>query len=372
MTEVTGFDEALDKYGTSWKRVESGEADSFDEALEKYEKPVEEKSLIGDVIDWTGKGLGMAFDAFPIHRAIDPDPVEAAKTVGRGVMHTINYLDMLGNPVRVALDDWKNAVEWARAMGYDTPLHPASNVPGAFPFSRAANLIGLPRVRDDDSVVEIWGKGIVKGIKGIKDDVDPRGKVVRGQDWLDPKYVEEHPIGSFFGGMLSEIALDPLTYTPAAAISLPFKFVKHLVNSLGKTKAGNRILNNDLMQGLNVYVGNPAKIKELSRRIANEVTAGDYFGGIAAGQSTREMDDIAKELGMTSNELHMAVLRTLEGYLPGQKIISQQTSMFNPAVRAEVKVVGELARGYKETWERFLQDEIDRGVPISDLMKNYD
>ena len=218
MTEATTFEEALDKYGSAQKSVESGEAKSFNEALEKYEKPVEEKSLIGDVIDWTGRAAGMAFDAFPVHRLIDDDPKEAVKTVGRGIMHTINYLDMLGNPVRVAVDDWKNAVEWARAMGYDTPLHPTSNVPGAFPFTRAANLIGLPRVRDNDSVVEIWGKGIVKGVRGIKDEDDPRGRIQRGQDWLDPKYVEEHPIGSFFGGMMSEIALDPRTYTPAAGI----------------------------------------------------------------------------------------------------------------------------------------------------------
>ena len=372
MSEVTGFDEALEKYGESWKRVESGEADSFDAALEEYKKPVEERSFLGDVIDWTGKGAGMVFDAFPVHRLIDDDPKEAVKTVGRGVMHTINYLDMLGNPVRVAADDWKNAVEWARAMGYDTPLRPAENVPGAFPFNRAANLIGWPRVRDDDSVVEIWGKGLLKGARGIKDEDDPRGRIQRGQDWLDPKYVEEHPIGSFFGGMLSEVALDPLTYTPVAAVSLPFKFVKHLVNAFGKTKAGDRVLNNDLMQGLNVYVGNPAKIKAISRRLQNEISGGDYFGALAAGQSTREMDNIAKELGMTSKELHMAVLRTLEGYLPGQKIISEQTSMFNPAVKREVGEVDELARVYKETWERFLQDEIDRGVPISDLMKNYD
>ena len=372
MTEAATFEEALKKYGSSLKSVESGEAKSFEEAVEKYKEPVEEKTFVGETIDYLKKVPGSVLDTFPINLLADDDVVEGAKTVGRGAMQAINYLDILGNPVRVAADDWKNAVEWAKAMGYDTPLRFDASVPGAFPFTRAANLIGLPRVREDESVLEIWGRGAAKGVRGIIDPDDPRGRIQRGQDWLDPKYVEEHPIGSFFGGLLSEVALDPFTYTPAVVVSAPFRFVKHLVNSFGKTKVGNRILSNDLMQGLNVYVGNPAKIKEISRRLHNEISGGDYFGALAAGKSTREMDEIAKELGMTSKELHMAILRTLEGYLPGQKIVSQQTSMFNPAVQAEVEQVDELARVYKETWEKFLQDEIDAGVPISDLMKDYD
>lgn len=39
------------------------------------------------------------------------------------------------------------------------------------------------------------------------DPNDPRGRVVRAQDWLPPEFVENHPLGSFAVGFGTEVGI---------------------------------------------------------------------------------------------------------------------------------------------------------------------
>ena len=356
----------------TWEEIKAGKT-SKQIAAERREK-------VGTALwDWGGRTI----DAL---REAQPAPVAAVTSAmwdvggdiltgaGSAAMRVLPYFDILGNPVRVGYDEWRNAEEWAQAMGYQTveekratPAH----LIGSFLTPSTSLVRDFPRVGTPDYGAKLFAQGVIKGLKGVIDPTDPEGRVVYSQDWMDPEYVENHPIGSFTGGLAHDMLLDPFTYS-TFGIGPAIRFIGHLLKKLGNTKVGQATLSNSLMQGLNVYVGDPAKVKALSRKLSNEITAGDYFEMLAMGKNTKAMDDMATQLGMSPKELHLAILRTLEGYLPGQAIIKREATMFDPAYKAEVGEVDTLADAYKDAWGKLLAEEIDAGVPISDLMKNYD
>ena len=349
----------------TWEEIKAGKT-SEQIAAERRE------SVGGFIKHWGGRTAEAVGD-------LVPEPVKGVASdifagAGSAAMRVLPYFDIFGNPVRVGLDEWMNAEEWAKSMGYQT-LEEKRSTPadliGTFLTPTTSLVEGFPRVGTADYGARLFAEGVIKGLKGVLDPTDPEGRVVYSQDWMNPDYVENHPIGSFTGGLGMDILLDPFTYS-TMGIGPAVRFMGHLLNKMGNTKTGQAVLSNSLMQGLNVYVGDPAKLKALSRKLSNEITGGDYFEMLALGKNTRAMEDMATQLGMSPKELHLAILRTLEGYLPGQAIIKREATMFDPAYKAEVGEVDTLADAYKDAWGKLLAEELEAGVPISDLMKNYD
>ena len=353
----------------------SGETLTLDELFvgKTHEQVLDEGSLLEDAAHYGGRIMGSIWDAVP-------QPLkDYYGGAGSLAMRILPYLtEWVDNPVRVAVDELKDAYEWREIMGYDTPLTRDRDDPSA--IRETTSLTGYPRALQP-TVAGILKDAAISGFKGIMDPNDPRGRVVRAQDWLPPDFVERNPLGSFSAGLTTEVLIAPSTwYFPLAP---GIRFVSHVMNSLGKSKGGKLLLENvvvsNVLQGLNVYTGTAGDIKKLSRDLVNQIAGKDYYKMISAGHQTKEMKAIASRLGITVEELNLAVLRELEGYLPAQQIINRRTTMFDPenvtgmdaspAVQREVKA---LANAYEDAWAKFLQEEIDAGVPISDLMDNYD
>ena len=355
--------QSLTEIETTYPTVGEGRKLNIEDVWDAVDEPEEETF-------WskTGEVLGIGYDAVS---GVIPQPAkDYAKGAGSLAMHGIHYLDIFGNPLRVAVDDWHEASEWARTMGYEQQNWSPG---GSTALTRATSLVsGFPRVREDDYLAKIWGKAIVKGVRGIIDPSDPRGEVIRAQDWLDPNYVEEHPVGSFFKGLGTEIALDPLTWTPGVVVSAPFRFIGHVLRKLGSTKTGQAALSNSLFQGLNVYVGDAAKVKDMSRTLFNQIAGGDYFRSLAAGERSKVLDDLAQQLGMTPDALHKNIMGTLEGYLPAQNILHWKRMRTDPSYVMKQGEIDEWSDAYRTAWKKFLDEEVEAGVPITDLMKDYD
>ena len=339
------------------------------------EQVLDEGSLLEDAALYGGKIMGSIWDAVP-------QPLkDYYGGAGSLAMSILPYLtEWVDNPVRVAVDELKDAYDWRRVMGYDTPLTRDRDDPSA--IRGTTSLTEYPRTAwDEKYIAKILLDSAVSGFRGIMDPNDPRGRVVRAQDWLPPEFVENHPLGSFAVGFGTEVGIAPSTYYFPLAPGI--RFVSHVMGALGRSKGGRLLLENQLvsnvLQGFNVYTGSAADVKKLSRDLVNQIAGQDYYKMISAGHQTKEMKAIASKLGITVEELNLAILRELEGYLPAQQIINRQTTMFDPdnvtgmdAPPEPQRQVKELADAYKDAWAKFLQEEVDAGVPISDLMDNYD
>lgn len=349
---------------TTYPTVE-GRKLNIDDLWDASDEP-EEDTFWGGV----GNTIGIGYDAVT---GVIPQPVkDYAKGAGSLAMHGLHYLDIFGNPIRVLGEDQAKAIDWAQSMGWEA-TEPSWSPSGGTKFTRESSLVsGFPRVREDDYLAKIWGKSIVKGVKGIIDPLDPEGKVVRAQDWYSREYVEKHPVGSFFAGLGAEIALDPLTWTPGVVVSAPFRFVAHVLRKMGNTKTGQAALSNSLMQGLNVYVGDAAKVKDLARTLSNDIAAGDYFRTLASGQNSKTLDELAQQLGMTPDALHKHIIGQLEGFLPAQNILHWKRMASDPSYVMKQKEIDEWTSAYRDAWKKFLDEEVEAGVPITDLMKDYD
>jgi len=288
--------------------------------------------------DWGDTAVGMLKDV-----AVDPAINYASEA--------IRHLDLLRSGMAGGMTEWGKAV--GAATEYDADGRKK------FRWTEEGLVPGYPRVRELPWTA--FGRGWRSGITGVLDEDDPSGRVIRGQDWLDDAFVEEHPIQSMIYGMGIEILQDPLTWLPTTVVSTPYKFVKGLFNIMGSTKVGEALLVNSFARDLNIYHGSPKKIKKIARDLMHEINGGDYFLHIAARKNSKNLEKIAKDLGISTDELHLEILRMVEGYLPG-------TSRAAGRVGAES---AEWAKHYEDTWAKFLSDEQSAGVSIADLAKRY-
>jgi hypothetical protein len=264
----------------------------------------------------------------------------------------LHYLDLLRSGMAGGMTEWGKSV--GAATEYDADGRKK------FRWVEEGLVPGYPRLRELPWTA--FGRGWGMGITGILDEDDPRGRVIRGQDWIKDEFVEEHPIQSGIYGVGIEVFLqDPLTYLPTTVVTTPFRFVRGLFRSLGSTRVGEALLVNSFARDLNIYAGSPEKIKKIARSLMNEINGEDYFLSIAARKNSKNLEKIAKDLGITPNDLHLEILRIMEGYLPGTS-------------RAAGRVgenATEWAKHYQDAWAKFLREEQEAGVSISDIAKRF-
>ena len=108
----------------TWEEIKAGKT-SEQIAIERERGKNLAKKVGGSLWDWGGRTI----DAL---REAQPAPVAAVTSAmwdvggdvltgaGSAAMRVLPYFDIFGNPVRVGIDEWMNAEEWAKAMGYQT------------------------------------------------------------------------------------------------------------------------------------------------------------------------------------------------------------------------------------------------------------
>ena len=288
--------------------------------------------------DWMGRDIGMLKDL-----TVDP-----AINYASSVLH---YLDLGRSGVAGGMTEWGEAV--GAATEYDEDGRKK------FRWTEEGLVPGYPRLRE--LPWNAFGRGFKSGITGILDEDDPSGRVIRGQDWLKSEFVENHPIQAMIYGGGIEVLQDPFTWLPTAVVTAPYRFARSLFKSMASTKAGEALLVNSVARDLNIYHGNPKKIKEITRSLMNEISSGDYFLSIAARKNSKNMEKIAKDLGITPDDLHLEIIRIMEGFLPGT----------TRATGRVAESAGEYAKYYQDTWAKFLKEEHEAGVSIADLSKRF-
>jgi len=191
----------------------------------------------------------------------------------------IHYLDLGRSGVAGGMTEWGKAV--GAATEYDE--HGRKK----FRWMEEGLVPGYPRLRELPWTA--FGRGWDMGITGILDEDDPSGRVIRGQDWIRQEFVEEHPIQSMIYGMGVEVLQDPFTWLPTAVVTVPYRLIRGLFKGMASTKVGEALLVNSVARDLNIYHGNPKKIKEITRRLMHEINSGDYFLSIAARKNSKNM-----------------------------------------------------------------------------------
>ena len=165
MAEVLTLEE-LREQGTIVKP--SGETLSLKElfAGKTDEQVLDEGNLLEDVAHYGGRILGSIWDAVP-------QPLkDYYGGAGSLAMRILPYLtEWIDNPVRVAVDELRDAYRWREEMGYDTPITRDYDDPSA--IRETTSLTGYPRGLQP-SVVGILKDAAISGFRGIINPNDPR------------------------------------------------------------------------------------------------------------------------------------------------------------------------------------------------------
>ena len=206
---------------------------------------------------------------------------------------------------------------------------------------RDALATGVANVAHDESFL----KGVQEGAA--------RGAQTSTRELLSDEFRKEHPIMSGVAGFVGDVATDPLTWTPAAAITIPGRLGVKGLRALKNTETGQRLADNPIFRAFNVYTGDKQKAKEIYERWRNFRDS----GGIAAEDEARRLDALINKMAK-------------EGDIPPEKLRGDITEAIEQG-NLHDGALGALERDLIERNKVMLLKEQQLGVDVGDLGKSY-
>ena len=307
----------------SVKKVKVDESWSLDEIKQRLTKNYQTFQGAKDKIIETAKNK-------VIEKAEATGIPNALKESGNVVLDKLKYLDSFGNAVGGATAEvykkWQEPGNHSIGLKPGTTLHTAPSLTGDL------------------------GKAALDGAK--------KGftyKEYYGAQQLIPENVRnEYPGRSIAAGIVGDIAKDPLTYTPAGVITVPYKGATGVMKALGKTK----LVNNRFFRAFNIYGGDAQKIKEAADRF-RDFTKGQHFREVkGAVKLEDDLIEISKKADVPLDNLKALITNAIEtedlsklATLPpdvtkiANNIIKQNRQMLNVERSLGVDI-GDLGEGY--------------------------
>ena len=176
-----------------------------------------------------------------------------------------------------------------------------------------------PGAGDNVMDTRSFGQRLLEG--GIEGWKDPSSKSY-GDEFTSyyPKWLTDIP---YLGATLktgteigANIGGDFLTYTPAGAVTVPFKIIKGISNAVAASKAGSAVLRSkavtDVLESFNVYTGDAAKSHKLVNMLRLEDRGADISAIREAAELNLRLEQIAKESGETLPDIKRAILDAIE------------------------------------------------------------
>ena len=167
-------------------------------------------------------------------------------------------------------------------------------------------------------------------------------------------------VGEVGGGFAASVLEDPLTYTPGAVVSIPFRVSAALLQAAGKTKPVQAALESapvrNVLESLNIYTGDAAKAKEIIESVRLESRGQEILSQRDMVGYNQEMQQIANNAGIEVSELKAGILQAAEANdFTKVKEISQEA----------VKFAGDERKFY----EQILDAETLADTPTKDIMR---
>lgn len=209
-----------------------------------------------------------------------------------------------------------------------------------------------PSVMDERSTMERMIEG---GVEGFKSPQFPEIPI--------PERFEGTGIGrtaEIGGGIAASIMEDPLTYTPAAVLSVPFRVAQGVVKAVAGTKPVKSVLESGpvtkILESLNVYTGDAAKARKIINDIRLENRGEEIISERGMAETNEYLRQMATDAGVDLPTLKAAILQAAEANdFSKVQAISQQAVKFAGDERA--------------FYQQLLDAERAADTPTADIMR---
>jgi len=213
-----------------------------------------------------------------------------------------DYVGALGSITRPYMQGAKVAGSYLMDM-----LAPLDKPRGAVSGARVA-AFETPSVTDERS----FGQRVAEGAReGFAEPPFPKVPI--------PERFEDTTIGKVGevgGGIAASIVEDPLTYTPGAVVSIPYKIINGLLRAAGKTGPVKSVLQSgpvsNVLEAFNIYTGDAAKAQKIINDVRLESRGVEIKTGRQLVETNRELERIAAESGVSVSSLKAAILNASE------------------------------------------------------------
>ena len=203
-----------------------------------------------------------------------PDPIiQGSKVVGSGFMDAMNVLDKLRGG---AAGIWDVAGEYGPKITRDKRS-------GEYDME---NLFTADWFGREDSVVDDRSSFIDRVMKSAKEGwKDPSTKSF-GDEFtsLYPDWLSKVPGSQFVGDVAANIAGDPLTYTPTAAVTVPSRLIWSAIKWSGGDKLAGTGPVKSVLEALNVFTGDAKKAQKIVNDLRLEQQGSDTLTARAASE----------------------------------------------------------------------------------------
>jgi len=228
--------------------------------------------------------------------------------------------------------------------------------------------------------------------------MDERSMVQRilegmGEGWRDPSSKSYFPeqirtdlaetgttgkVASVIGDITANVAGDPLTYTPAAVISVPYKLIRGAAEMIAATRPVQAGITaapvRTVLEAFNVYVGDAGKAKRIMDDLRRQKRGSNILSDREEVLLNEELAAIAARAGVSVPELKSALLQDIEtGSLPSQVDEARARGDKYIAPDSELGRISDEAVGFAEGERKVMSDilaeEQAAGLAVEDIMR---
>lgn len=289
-----------------------------------------------------------AEEVYDLGEYIPTSVKQGSKVVGSGVMDVINVVDKLRG---TAAGVWDVAGQYGPRIERDerTGEYSADSL-----FSDWTAYKGS--VTDEKDFIDRALEGAMEGAANpsTKSFWDEFGSLIpEGAKEYAPGGVPVGASGEFVGDVAANIAGDPLTYTPAAVVSVPFKIISGAAKKIG-APIGRMGPVKSVLEALNVYTGDAAIAKKLVNDVRLEHQGVRVMGDREGEVLNAQLAEIAKQAGVSVPELKSSIVEGIEsGTIPNLGMYSQDVINF--------------AEGEVDFYRKILEREKAAGIGTEDI-----
>jgi hypothetical protein len=214
-----------------------------------------------------------------------------------------------------------------------------------------------------------------------------------GQGWREPSSKSYFPeeirtdlaetgtagtVASVAGDIAANIAGDPLTWTPAAVVSVPYKLIKGAGEMIAATRPAQAAINaapvRTVLEAFNVYVGDAGKAKRIMDDLRRQQRGANILSDREEFLLNEELAAIATRAGVSVPELKSALLQDVEaGALPSQVDEAAARGETRIAPDSELAAMSDEAVGFAEGERKYmseiLAEEKAAGLEVEDIMR---
>lgn len=279
-------------------------------------------------------------------QSVITNPASTIADVAQAAQAKYDYLGAMGRLAEPAIQGSK--VVGSKLMEVLEPL----DKPRGFVQGAISGYLEEPSVMDERSTMERMIEG---GVSGFEDPQFPEIPIPeRFQDTTIGK------VGEIGGGIGVSIVQDPLTYTPAALVSVPFRVATGIVKSIAGTKPVKSVLESGpvtkILDAINVYTGDAAKARKIINDIRLENRGEEIISQRNMVETNEYLRQMAADAGVEVSELKAAILQAAEANdFSKVKAISQQAVKFAGDERA--------------FYQQLLDAERAADTPTADIMR---